>query len=70
MSFEVWGVIVYEQEGVFIHYSSENDEDHDALQSGLLRVIEKITHQNVIIDWRPLDDSLDSSNILYAKKVC
>ncbi|ETE68638.1 TBC1 domain family member 15, partial [Ophiophagus hannah] len=58
--------IVYEQEGVFIHSSSENDEDHDALQSGLLRVIEKGTE--VIIDWRPLDDSLDSSNILYAKK--
>ncbi|XP_032076762.1 TBC1 domain family member 15 isoform X1 [Thamnophis elegans] len=65
------GKIIYEQEGVFIHSSSENDEDHDALQSGLLRVIEKVTHHNgteVIIDWRPLDDSLDSSNILYAKK--
>ncbi|XP_007441051.1 TBC1 domain family member 15 isoform X1 [Python bivittatus] len=59
------GKVVYEQEGVFIHSSSEND-DHDCLQSGSLRVIEKSTE--VIIDWRPLDDSLDSSNILYAKK--
>ncbi|XP_026523505.1 TBC1 domain family member 15 isoform X2 [Notechis scutatus] len=60
------GKIVYEEEGVFIHCLSENDEDHEALQSGLLRVIEKGTE--VVIDWRPLDDSLDSSNILYAKK--
>ncbi|XP_060101055.1 TBC1 domain family member 15 [Heteronotia binoei] len=59
------GKVVYEQEGVFIHSSSGND-DQDSLLSGTLRVIEKETE--VILDWRPVDESLDSSNILYARK--
>lgn len=64
------GKVVYEQEGVFIHSSSGND-DQDSPLSGILRVIEKVSNQNdtdVIVDWRPVDDSLDSSNILYARK--
>ncbi|KAL8221541.1 UNVERIFIED_CONTAM: hypothetical protein K2H54_069364 [Gekko kuhli] len=60
-----WEEIVYEQEGVFIHSSSGND-DQDSLLSGILRLIEKETE--VIVDWRPVDESLDSSNILYARK--
>ncbi|XP_077194944.1 TBC1 domain family member 15 [Paroedura picta] len=59
------GKVVYEQEGVFIHSSSGKD-DQDSLLSGILRVIEKETE--VIVDWRPVDESLDSSNILYARK--
>uniref|UniRef100_A0ACB8FPL1 Uncharacterized protein n=1 Tax=Sphaerodactylus townsendi TaxID=933632 RepID=A0ACB8FPL1_9SAUR len=59
-------LVVYEQEGVFIHSSSGND-DQESLLSGTLRVIEKET--DVIVDWRPMDDSLDSSNILYARKI-
>ncbi|KAF7238058.1 TBC1 domain family member 15 [Varanus komodoensis] len=56
--------VVYEQEGVSIHSSSGNDQD--SWLSGILRVIEKDT--DVVVDWRPVDDSLDSSNILYARK--
>ncbi|XP_060633434.1 TBC1 domain family member 15 [Anolis sagrei] len=60
------GKVVYEQEGIFIHSSSGNNDDQDSLLSGILRVIEKDTE--VIVDWRPMDDSLDSSTILYARK--
>ncbi|XP_062989936.1 TBC1 domain family member 15 [Elgaria multicarinata webbii] len=66
MAAPVGGKVVYEQEGVFIHSSSGNNDDQDSLLSGTLRVIEKDTE--VVVDWRPLDDSLDSSNILYARK--
>ncbi|XP_054844294.1 TBC1 domain family member 15 [Eublepharis macularius] len=65
MAGPVSGKVVYEQEGVFIHSSSGND-DQDSLLSGILRVVEKETE--VIVDWRPQDDALDSSNILYARK--
>ncbi|XP_003221196.2 TBC1 domain family member 15 [Anolis carolinensis] len=60
------GKVVYEQEGIFIHSSSGNNDDQDSLLSGILRVIEKDTE--VVVDWRPMDDSLDSSTILYARK--
>ncbi|XP_061495714.1 TBC1 domain family member 15 [Rhineura floridana] len=60
------GKVVYEQEGVFIHSSSGNNDDQDCLLSGILRLIEKDTE--VVVDWRSLDDQLDSSNILYARK--
>lgn len=38
--------VVYEQEGVFIHSSSGND-DQDSLLSGILRVIEKVFKSNL-----------------------
>ncbi|XP_042323781.1 TBC1 domain family member 15 [Sceloporus undulatus] len=60
------GKVVYEQEGIFIHSSSGNNDDQDSLLSGILRVIEKDTE--VVVEWRPVDESLDSSNILYARK--
>ncbi|XP_053107921.1 TBC1 domain family member 15 isoform X3 [Hemicordylus capensis] len=66
MAAPVSGKVIYEQEGVFIHSSSGNNDDQDSLLSGILRVIEKDTE--VIVDWKPVDDSLDSSNILYARK--
>uniref|UniRef100_A0A663MPQ1 TBC1 domain family member 15 n=1 Tax=Athene cunicularia TaxID=194338 RepID=A0A663MPQ1_ATHCN len=52
--------------GVFIHSSCGKNDDQDSLISGVLRVIEK--ENEVIVDWRPLDDTLDTSNILCAGK--
>ncbi|XP_013014843.1 TBC1 domain family member 15 isoform X2 [Cavia porcellus] len=60
------GKIVYEQEGVYIHSSCAKTNDQDSLISGILRVLEK--DAEVIVDWRPLDDALDSSSIRYAGK--
>ncbi|XP_057285345.1 TBC1 domain family member 15 isoform X2 [Pezoporus wallicus] len=60
------GKVVYEQEGVFIHSSCRKNDDQDNLMSGVLRVIEK--ENEVIVEWRPLDDTLDTSNILCAGK--
>ncbi|NP_001372780.1 TBC1 domain family member 15 isoform 7 [Homo sapiens] len=62
----VSGKIIYEQEGVYIHSSCGKTNDQDGLISGILRVLEK--DAEVIVDWRPLDDALDSSSILYARK--
>uniref|UniRef100_A0A8B9SAL7 TBC1 domain family member 15 n=1 Tax=Apteryx owenii TaxID=8824 RepID=A0A8B9SAL7_APTOW len=58
--------VAYEQEGVFIHSSCGKNDDQDNLIGGILRVIEK--ENEVIVDWRPLDDTLDTSNILCAGK--
>ncbi|PNJ63582.1 TBC1D15 isoform 8 [Pongo abelii] len=63
----VSGKIIYEQEGVYIHSSCGKTNDQDSLISGILRVLEK--DAEVIVDWRPLDDALDSSSILYARKM-
>ncbi|XP_040837512.1 TBC1 domain family member 15 isoform X4 [Ochotona curzoniae] len=62
----VSGKIIFEQEGVYIHSSCGKTNDQDSLISGILRVLEK--DAEVIVDWRPLDDALDSSSILYARK--
>ncbi|KAM4677913.1 TBC1 domain family member 15 [Discoglossus pictus] len=59
------GKIVYFQEGVFIHSSCGKNEEQDTLIPGTLCVIEK---DEVIVDWRPLEETLDSSNILCAVK--
>ncbi|KFV67974.1 TBC1 domain family member 15, partial [Dryobates pubescens] len=58
--------VVYEQEGVFIHSSCGKNDDQDNLIAGILRVIDK--ENEIIVDWRPLDDTLDTSNILCAGK--
>nr|XP_054488421.1 TBC1 domain family member 15 isoform X3 [Agelaius phoeniceus] len=58
--------VVYEQEGVFIHSSCGKNDDQDNLIAGILRVIEK--ENEVVVDWRPLDETLDTSNILCAGK--
>uniref|UniRef100_A0A8C4KC45 TBC1 domain family member 15 n=1 Tax=Dromaius novaehollandiae TaxID=8790 RepID=A0A8C4KC45_DRONO len=50
----------------FIHSSCGKNDDQDNLIAGVLRVIEK--ENEVIVDWRPLDDTLDTSNILCAGK--
>ncbi|XP_069347399.1 TBC1 domain family member 15 isoform X7 [Eulemur rufifrons] len=62
----VSGKVIYEQEGVYIHSSCGKTNDQDGLISGILRVLEK--DAEVIVDWRPLDDALDSSSIFYAGK--
>ncbi|XP_018862267.1 TBC1 domain family member 15 isoform X5 [Parus major] len=61
-----YSLVVYEQEGVFIHSSCGKNDDQDSLIAGTLRVIEK--ENEVVVDWRPLDETLDTSNILYAGK--
>ncbi|KAM5170209.1 TBC1 domain family member 15 isoform 2-T2 [Mantella aurantiaca] len=66
MEAHVTGKIVYDQEGVFIHSSCGKMEDQDSLIPGVLHVIEKDVE--VIVDWRPLEETLDSSNILCAVK--
>nr|DBA31137.1 TPA: hypothetical protein GDO54_007034 [Pyxicephalus adspersus] len=60
----VTGKVVYDHEGVFIHSSCGKMEDQDSLIPGILRVLEKDVE--VIVDWRPLEETLDSSNILCA----
>ncbi|XP_064511709.1 TBC1 domain family member 15 [Pseudopipra pipra] len=60
------GQVVYEQDGVFIHSSCGKNDDQDSLIAGILRVIEK--ENEVVVDWRPLDETLDTSNILCAGK--
>nr|XP_012594292.1 TBC1 domain family member 15 isoform X2 [Microcebus murinus] len=62
----VSGKVIYEQEGVYIHSSCGKTNDQDSLISGILRVLEK--DAEVFVDWRPLDDALDSSSIFYAGK--
>ncbi|XP_063783525.1 TBC1 domain family member 15 [Pseudophryne corroboree] len=66
MAAPVTGKIVFDQEGVFIHSSCGKLEDQDSLIPGTLCVIEKDVE--VIVDWRPLEETLDSSNILCAVK--
>lgn len=51
---------------MYIHSSCAKTNDQDSLISGILRVLEK--DAEVIVDWRPLDDALDSSSICYAGK--
>uniref|UniRef100_A0A2K6EII8 Rab-GAP TBC domain-containing protein n=1 Tax=Propithecus coquereli TaxID=379532 RepID=A0A2K6EII8_PROCO len=58
--------VIYEQEGVYIHSSCGKTNDQDSLISGILCVLEK--DAEVIVDWRPLDEALDSSSIFYAGK--
>ncbi|NWR91922.1 TBC15 protein, partial [Furnarius figulus] len=58
--------VIYEQDGVFIHSSCGKNDDQDSLIAGILRVIEK--ENEVVVDWRPLDETLDTSNILCAGK--
>uniref|UniRef100_A0A8C8YZI6 TBC1 domain family member 15 n=1 Tax=Prolemur simus TaxID=1328070 RepID=A0A8C8YZI6_PROSS len=52
---------------LYIHSSCGKTNDQDSLISGILRVLEK--DAEVIVDWRPLDDALDSSSIFYAGKM-
>ncbi|KAK1169231.1 TBC1 domain family member 15-like [Acipenser oxyrinchus oxyrinchus] len=57
------GKVVYEQDGIFIHSSTE---DQDSLISGILRIIEK--DGELVVEYKPLEDGVDLSNMLYAGK--
>ncbi|XP_033887965.3 TBC1 domain family member 15-like [Acipenser ruthenus] len=60
------GKVVYEQDGIFIHSSTERNEDQDSLISGILRIIEK--DGELVVEYKPLEDGVDLSNMLYAGK--
>ncbi|KAI3370562.1 hypothetical protein L3Q82_007072 [Scortum barcoo] len=59
--------VVFEHEGVFIHPSSDDDGcDQDLLISGSLRIVDK--DAEMVVEYRPLEDTVDPSNMLCAGK--
>uniref|UniRef100_A0A1A7X1Y0 TBC1 domain family member 15 n=1 Tax=Iconisemion striatum TaxID=60296 RepID=A0A1A7X1Y0_9TELE len=57
--------VMFEHEGVFIHPNTEEGgTEPDLLVSGSLRILEK--DAEVLVDFRPLEDSVDPSNMLCA----
>ncbi|XP_059191716.1 TBC1 domain family member 15 isoform X2 [Centropristis striata] len=59
--------VIFEHEGVFIHPGSDEDGiEQDILISGSLRIVEK--DAEVFVEYRPLEDSVDPSNMLCAGK--
>ncbi|XP_074521317.1 TBC1 domain family member 15 [Halichoeres trimaculatus] len=59
--------VLFEHEGVFIHPSSEEDGvEQDLLVSGSLRIVDK--DAEIMVEYRPLEDSVDPSNMLCAGK--
>ncbi|XP_029289031.1 TBC1 domain family member 15 isoform X2 [Cottoperca gobio] len=59
--------VLFEHEGVFIHPSSDEDgTEQDLLISGSLRIVDK--DAEVLVEYRPLEDTVDPSNMLCAGK--
>ncbi|XP_029378087.1 TBC1 domain family member 15 isoform X2 [Echeneis naucrates] len=59
--------VIYEHEGVFIHSSSDDDGiEQDLLVSGSLRIVDR--DGEIIVEYRPLEDTVDPSNMLCAGK--
>ncbi|KAM6973090.1 TBC1 domain family member 15 [Aplochiton taeniatus] len=59
--------VIFDHEGVFIHSNSEDDGiEQDILLSGSLRMIDK--DGEIVVDYKPLDDSVDPSNMMCAGK--
>ncbi|XP_074489394.1 TBC1 domain family member 15 isoform X2 [Sebastes fasciatus] len=59
--------VIFEHEGVFIHPSSDEDGlEQDLLISGSLRIVDK--DAEVLVEYRPLEDTVDPSNMLCAGK--
>ncbi|CAJ1055776.1 TBC1 domain family member 15 [Xyrichtys novacula] len=59
--------VLFEHEGVFIHPGSEDQGlEPDLLVSGSLRIIDK--DAEIMVDYRPLEDSVDPTNMLCAGK--
>ncbi|KAF1386265.1 hypothetical protein PFLUV_G00092720 [Perca fluviatilis] len=59
--------VLFELEGVFIHPSSDEDGiEPDLLVSGTLRIVDK--DAEVFVEYRPLEDAVDPSNMLCAGK--
>ncbi|XP_076027103.1 TBC1 domain family member 15 isoform X1 [Genypterus blacodes] len=67
MAAEAHTKVIYEHDGVFIHPNSDEDgAEQDLLLSGSLRVVDK--DGEVIVEYRPLEDTVDPSNMLCAGK--
>uniref|UniRef100_A0A3Q4N6N8 Uncharacterized protein n=1 Tax=Neolamprologus brichardi TaxID=32507 RepID=A0A3Q4N6N8_NEOBR len=60
--------VIFEHEGVFLHPSSDEEIEPDFLVSGTLRILEK--DAEIVVEYRPLEDGVDPSNMLCAGKVC
>ncbi|KAM4573036.1 TBC1 domain family member 15 isoform 2-T2 [Odontesthes bonariensis] len=59
--------VIFGHEGVFIHPSAEEGGvEQDLLVSGSLRILDKDTE--VVVEFRPLEDTVDPSNMLCAGK--
>ncbi|XP_059916030.1 TBC1 domain family member 15 isoform X2 [Gadus macrocephalus] len=59
--------VLFEQDGVFIHSNSNDDcIEQDLLISGSIRVVDK--DGEFLVEYRPLEDSVDPSNMLCAGK--
>ncbi|KAG7276745.1 hypothetical protein CRUP_030362 [Coryphaenoides rupestris] len=59
--------VLFEQDGVFIHSNSGDDcIEQDLLVSGSIRIVDK--DGEVLVEYRPLEDSVDPSNMLCAGK--
>ncbi|KAK2842860.1 hypothetical protein Q5P01_013060 [Channa striata] len=59
--------VIFEHEGVFIHPSSDEEGiEQDLLISGSLRILDK--DGEIIVEYRPLEDTVDPSNMLCAGK--
>lgn len=59
--------VIFEHEGVFIHPNSDEDGlDQDLLISGALRLVDK--DGEILVEYRPLEDTVDPSNMLCAGK--
>lgn len=57
--------VIFEHEGIFLHPSpDEGGLDQDLLVSGSLRILEK--DAEILVEYRPLEDSVDPSNMLCA----
>ncbi|MEQ2177882.1 hypothetical protein GOODEAATRI_008285 [Goodea atripinnis] len=57
--------VIFEHDGIFLHPSpDEGSLDQDLLVSGFLRILEK--DSEILVEYRPLEDSVDPSNILCA----
>lgn len=59
--------VIFEHDGVFIHPSGDEDGlDQDLLVSGSLRILDK--DAEMLVEFRPLEDTVDPSNMLCAGK--
>ncbi|KAM9814662.1 TBC1 domain family member 15-like isoform X3 [Syngnathus typhle] len=67
MAAESSAKVLFEQEGVFMHpCCDEEDKEEDFLVCGSLRIVEK--DADVMLEFTPLEDSVDPSHILCAAK--
>uniref|UniRef100_A0A8C9MC09 Small G protein signalling modulator 1/2 Rab-binding domain-containing protein n=1 Tax=Panthera tigris altaica TaxID=74533 RepID=A0A8C9MC09_PANTA len=58
--------VVFEKGGVYLHTSAKKHQDPDSLIAGVIRVVEK--DSDVLLQWVPVEEAGDSTQILFAKK--